>query len=231
MSYTSYLLKITFLGLFLLAFSQLKSSDVTSEYLKNKPGSGTLDKTRWGKIRNDYKYKAPKIEPKQKEKTLPKFSFSFGSAAWFKFFAYLMLFAIIILIFYYIIKFGLFKDNKLNKSEVSYLINDAFEDINNLVIDPLLMDAIKNQNYKLATRLQFLAVLQLLNHRKLIHWKRDFTNQVYKQQLWNHKFFSHFNQVCLVYEKVWYGDYSISLSDYETLDHKFNHLKVSINSN
>ena len=215
---------------FLMLFFNLNSAftaNLTDDYLKSNPQGNSLDKKRWEKLKDDYKYKTIKIDTTQKTKiNTPSV---FGDSGWFKVMVWLAIIVLVGLIIYLLARLG-FLDKKSLQKKVLFDINKEPDDINNLEIDPLLAAALKNKDYKLATRLRFLTLLQLLNKRKLIQWKRDKTNRDYIHQLRENDIYSSFGEVCHIYESVWYGNYPISEKQYDIVSEKFTHILSLISS-
>ena len=212
----------------ILNLNSAYTANLTDDYLKSKPGGNTLDKKRWEKLKDDYKYKSIKIDTTQKVKVNPPSEF--GNSGWFKVFVWLAVILLAGFIIYLLARLG-FLDNKSLQKKVSFDINMEPEDINTLEIDPLLAAALKNKDYKLATRLRFLTLLQVLNNRKLIQWKRDRTNREYIHQLREKDIYGPFRQICLIYESVWYGNYPINEEQYSMVGKKFTHISSLISGN
>ncbi len=214
----------------LLSFNAGYSSDVTNDYLQSKPGGNSFDNKRWEKLKGNYKYKTPKIDnTKSKTQNLIKPFFS-GSSAFLRLLAYILIFLLIALVVYLLVRNGFLGDKLLKKKSLNFDISNDPEDINDLEIDPLLMEALKKGDYRLATRFRFLGLLQLLNQRKYINWKRENTNRYYVQQLFGNEIQLSFKQLALIYESIWYGDYFIDEARYQLIDKLFKHSFSVINT-
>ena len=226
------LLKIRwFIALIVLSsFNPCYSADGTNDYLQSKPGGNSFDTKRWEKLKGNYKYKTPKIDnAKSKTPNFRKPLFLSGSA-FLRLLAYILIFLLIALVVYLIVRNGFLGDKSLQKKSLNFDISNEPEDINDLEIDPLLMEALRNGDYRLATRFRFLALLQLLNQRKYINWKRENTNRYYFQQLFGNEIQLSFKQLALIYESIWYGDYFIDEARYQLIDKLFKHSFSVINT-
>lgn len=226
--YKGFLCRLLLILMVLVNYNPVYSVDRTDSYIQSKPGGNTFDKKRWEKLKNDYKYKSPKVDTTQKKKETQRKQISFAGG-WLKLFAYIAIFLLLAGIIYLIARYGLAGDRHFQNNSIDFDVNAEPEDINDIVIDPLLAEALKNENYRLATRLRFLALLQALNHKKLIQWKRERTNLNYVQQLWGGNIQLPFRQLCLIYETVWYGNYPIDKNRYSEVDNKFNLLLQTVN--
>lgn len=214
----------------LSSFNPCYSADVTNDYLQSKPGGNSFDTKRWEKLKENYKYKTPKIDnTKSKTQNLIKPFFS-GSSAFLRLLAYILIFLLIALVVYLLVRNAFLGDKLLKKKSLNFDISNDPEDINDLEIDPLLMEALKKGDYRLATRFRFLALLQLLNQRKYINWKRENTNRYYVQQLFGNEIQLSFKQLALIYESIWYGDYFIDEARYQLIDKLFKHSFSVINT-
>lgn len=217
-----------FFLILLLGFSIANGADLTNSYLKSKPGGNSLDKKRWENLKDDYKYKSPKADTtRQKTGTPVRFSM-YGDAGWFKLIAWIIVFLIIGAIIYMLARFGFLGEKNKKNISIPFDINKEPTDINDLDIDPLLIAALKNKDYRLAIRLKFLALLQLLNNNKRIIWKRNKTNREYIYELKDFKFHVMFRQLCLIYESAWYGNYPINEAGYQIAVEKFAHISIQI---
>ena len=212
----------------LITMSPSYSADRTDDYLSNKPGGNSLDKNKWEKIKDDYKYKSPKLEEASPSKPSAPGIFQFPGIA--SLLAYAAIFILFAGLIYLLVRNGFLGRDSIKNNPVAYSINIDPHDINDFDVDPLLKEALKNKDYRLAIRLRFLAVLQLLNTKKLITWKRDRTNFHYLQQIKGNPIRLPFGQVSLIYEKAWYGDYPIHETQYHQADETFNSLISMINN-
>jgi hypothetical protein len=72
-------------------------------------------------------------------------------------------------------------------------------------LDPHLQKAIDNKEFTLAIRLYYLSILKELTLSNWIRWKKEKTNQHYLFELKENNHFAAFQQVTLIFERVWYG--------------------------
>jgi hypothetical protein len=84
--------------------------------------------------------------------------------------------------------------------------------------DRLLAAAIAEDNFREAVRLYFVAILKELILKELIQWKKDKTNETYTNELNRTVFGASFANCVRLYEYVWYGNYSLSLETYGSIE-------------
>lgn len=214
-----------------LSLNPCYSADVTNDYLQSKPDGNSFDNKRWEKLKDDYKYKTPKIDNTKSKAPNFKKPFFSGNSAFLRLLAYIVIFLLIALVIYLLARNGFLGDKSLQKKSLNFDISNEPEDITDLEIDALLIEALKNEDYKLATRLRFLSLLQLLNQKNYIKWKRERTNKYYSQLLSGNKIQLHFKQLALIYESIWYGDYYIDENRYQSVDKLFKSAFSVINTN
>jgi len=95
---------------------------------------------------------------------------------------------------------------------------EDLEDIQEIDATAYYKQAIKNGDYRLALRMQFIKSLQLLSKKEIIHWKNDKTNRIYIREIENRNIRNDFRQISLVYEKIWYGNLAIDLPTFQELE-------------
>ncbi|MDP3146778.1 MAG: hypothetical protein Q8N66_15320 [Bacteroidota bacterium] len=120
----------------------------------------------------------------------------------------------------------------LSKSEMVSLIKpkpkatsfnfiDVVEDLNKINFEEKIKAALKEEDYRLATRWAYLKILFLLDKNKLIEFASYKTNIDYKYELKNKKHQIDFVRLSYIYEFVWYGKFVISSSDYSERETEF----------
>jgi len=211
-----------------IAFLRLTAKDVTESYLKSKPNGNTLDEKKWDKLKDDYKYKSIEIDTTkkvQKAKKTPNMSMRLN---WIEILAYLFVFALITLVLYLLFRYGYFGSKELKNKKTLFSVIENPEDIDSLDIDPLLAEALKNKEFRLALRLKYLALLKLLSNQGLIKWKREFTNRNYADQLRESTFYGSFIQSTFIYESGWYGNYVVDEGVYLKSEQLFKQIENQI---
>lgn len=70
-------------------------------------------------------------------------------------------------------------------------------------------------DFRLATRLGYLAVLKTLSDQGLINWQPDKTNHAYLHELSNNELRSSFREATQQFEYVWYGELPLAAALYQ----------------
>ncbi|MBC8768760.1 hypothetical protein H4O18_12220 [Arenibacter sp. BSSL-BM3] len=109
-------------------------------------------------------------------------------------------------------------------------INLAEEHIESLDLDVLVNDAIKQRNYRLAIRYQYLKVLKTLSQQQIIEWHYEKTNQDYEKEIKVPAIKLLFKDVSYLYDHIWYGEQEIDEHKYMAAQMKFTNLN-NIGSN
>jgi hypothetical protein len=105
---------------------------------------------------------------------------------------------------------------------------DLGENIFILPYQDLLNKAIKDKNYRLATRILYLQTLKLLSENGIIKFKPDSTNIHYLMQLNNTSYYNDFFKVTRHYEYVWYGKFDVTPEMYEKISQDFSTMQKKI---
>ncbi|MFD0989763.1 hypothetical protein ACFQ1R_06625 [Mariniflexile jejuense] len=99
------------------------------------------------------------------------------------------------------------------------------ENIKDINFDTLITDALKENNYRLATRYLYLKSLKLLTNKNSIEWHYDKTNSDYINEIKDENTKSAFKRISYIYDYVWYGEFPIdeivfekNKSDFEKLN-------------
>ncbi len=103
-------------------------------------------------------------------------------------------------------------------------ISDNMDSSVNLDYGALLVKYKEDKNYRLAVRILYLQLLQLLNEKHVITYQANFTDSHYLKQLEKSPFYHSFYGVTRHYEYVWYGGFQVSYSQFEKIETDFIHL-------
>lgn len=104
-------------------------------------------------------------------------------------------------------------------------INLSEEHIEYLDLETLLKDAIKDNNYRLAVRYQYLKALKALSQNNIIEWQYEKTNADYQKEITTPKIKAIFKDVSYAYDYIWYGEQPIDQDTYKAAAGKFSALK------
>jgi len=98
----------------------------------------------------------------------------------------------------------------------------------NTDFERLVIQALQQQNYRLAVRYRYLQSLQLLAARGRIEMAVDKTNYEYVRSIKDAALQKDFAAITLGYEYVWYGEFNLDEQLYRRLDNNFTAFKQKI---
>lgn len=84
------------------------------------------------------------------------------------------------------------------------------DNIHEMDFAKLIEDAVRNNDYRLAIRLQFLQALKVLSDKNLIHWQPGKTNHDYVNELQKAELKAGFQELNFYFEYAWYGNFIIA---------------------
>ncbi|MPQ46390.1 hypothetical protein GCQ56_05150 [Marinifilum sp. N1E240] len=91
--------------------------------------------------------------------------------------------------------------------------------------------ALKNKEYRLAVRYQFLASLKTLSKLDFIIWKSEKTNYDYILEIKDTNIKTEFSELSALYEAIWYGNFPIVQEDYTSIGNDFERFNSMFNTN
>lgn len=95
------------------------------------------------------------------------------------------------------------------------------ENIHKIDFEKEIKNAIKNQNFRLATRFLYLQLLKVLNKTDYINWQPGKTNSSYQHELDNTDISNSFKRLSGMYEYSWYGHFELNQDEFEQLSKEF----------
>jgi hypothetical protein len=132
-----------------------------------------------------------------------------------------------LIVFYVLIKFllqtplsSVFKTEDKAIDGFSYVE----ENIKQIDFDKLISKALKETNYRLATRYLYLKALKSLAHKKTIEWHFEKTNSDYLNEIKDLKLRALFKRISYIYDYVWYGEFPIDEASFNKNKDDFNKL-------
>lgn len=122
---------------------------------------------------------------------------------------------------------GVFKSNSkkiYNESDFGF-IEENLSEIN---LNDLIVKAENEQNYPLAIRYLHYQNLQNLDKKGLIEWNPKKTNQQFINQIKQENIQTSFANNTKVFNQIWFGEFRIDATQYQTFKAMFNQLNQSI---
>ncbi len=153
----------------------------------------------------------------------------FGNRAAFFVFSHLdiiILVIALIIIYLYFRKTHFNTLNFKNKNIDTSILALQDKDIHEINFDKLIAKALKDKDYKLAIRYQYLNMLKRLNEAELIHWQAYKTNFDYYLEIKPRELKEHFRELSILFEYVWYGKSSIQQEDYNEIEQEYKDLTI-----
>lgn len=114
------------------------------------------------------------------------------------------------------------KNAKIHNPDLN--MNELEMNLDKIDPDQFLSKVLEGSDYKTAVRLLFLSTLRQLHLIKWIHWKKDKTNYDFLREMRTREQYKAFRELTLAFEIVWYGDTSISESQYRRIKEKYDSL-------
>ena len=107
-------------------------------------------------------------------------------------------------------------------------IDLAEQHIEAIDLDALMESALKNKDYRLAVRYQFLKVLKVLSQKHIIDWHFEKTNTDYAREIKEDRLQKEFKKASYIYENIWYGEQPIDATGYGKTETRFRALNQVI---
>lgn len=107
-----------------------------------------------------------------------------------------------------------------SKSTMPVYFSNDIQDIKNLPIEKLLLEAEKNLDYKLMIRYTYLLILRNLHNKELIQWEIHKSNYDYLYETKALDIALDFKRLTINYEFVWYGDFNLEQKLGESIFHE-----------
>jgi len=108
------------------------------------------------------------------------------------------------------------------------LVSEEEEIIKTKDIKELIAKALKNNDYRLAIRYQYLYILQLLEKKGIISWEQQKTNHEYEREITDASLQNHFRNITYLYDFVWYGNFDIDKNDFSKASKIFTSIENKI---
>lgn len=230
---------IRFLWLFMvLIVGQIwcKADDATSDYLR-KPATGSVSQDDyWKNLKDDYRYRSiqpkkqvPRKRTRKTPETIPTEQNNPAIWSWQDIVRYVLVFALLTMILYLIVRYGKFnwQSGPKIKAEINAKSGKP-EEMEALEFERLIQEALKDNDYRLAMRYRFLALLYLLVRNKKVRWARDHTNRQYADQIDLPELRGLFQKASGAYETGWYGNAEAGEEQFEYLETLFNGVRSKL---
>ncbi len=116
---------------------------------------------------------------------------------------------------------GGFFVKETTKNKVRVLEEEEEKHVKDRNFDLLIANAVKQQNYRLATRYLYLQLLQKLSGAGVIEFAADKTNSEYIRELTGKSYKAEVAALTVYYDYVWYGEFAIDATQFAKLEKRF----------
>ena len=232
------------LGFVLCFATDFYANDATKAYQNENLTVKKIDQTKWKESAQGMRFsKKPKAKKTKKKKevkntsgtgTTPPPPPREPSTFTFKDFAQTTLIFLAVIVLAFVIFKVVVGDAILVNKEVKRRKPVTLEEIETNLqeadVEGFLKQALANENYRLAIRLYYLAIIKELSGKGAIEWKKDKTNGDYRRELQrkNHPKLKDFRAVTRIFEYVWYSDMAFDGGQFEEVRINFKDLLASI---
>lgn len=144
---------------------------------------------------------------------------------------YILLGILLAFILYLLLRTVDWKNKKVNKKKIGD--EDKFENLTftKSELELAIENALKQGNYREAVRIYFLAVIKTLRDRGHISWERRKTNYAYLYEVHAKSYYNRFETATRVFEVVWYGNRTVTLSDFQSIEPSYKLLLSEVENN
>lgn len=217
-------------------FSQTPAAE--QRYLEERFAPAHFKEERWQKATRGLEYTLQPRKPDPKKKQAERGSGgrlkpgregsdnSGNAAAAFKFIAVVFLAALAGFLIYQLTRGA--RNKKIKPTALRLFAEQMEGDLPNEGLESYLREAERQGQYALAIRFFYLSVLQALQDRQLIRWKKDKTNRAYVMELRQMPFAEGFRNCTRIFDKVRYGEYFPEEAEYRVIAALFRQLLQQI---
>lgn len=225
----------TILLLLLLGFAPGKGQDSTTSeerYLRSRIEQRSLDRNQWADLTEGLDYTEKKrrssrqgSDQNDSREQSRNFNplFGEGTGAAITRFLLIALGAIgIALLVRSILGYGRPRDKKISRSTAAGInIQKIEENIHEADLNDFIDQAKAKEDFNLAIRLYYLAILKELSQQKLIKWKAEKTNREYLKEMRKQKSIGDFRELTRIFERYWYGELPLNFAAFAQLEPVF----------
>ena len=108
-----------------------------------------------------------------------------------------------------------------------YTLAEVEDKILEVDLDRILAEALLDQDYRLALRINFLIIIKMLAVNGNIIWKKEKTNWEYFNEVKDKNIALKFKEIITPFETIWYGEHELNENQYMRLQPMYESFKVS----
>ncbi len=118
---------------------------------------------------------------------------------------------------------------KPKPKSTSFNFSDITEDLNTINFNLKIAEALKQFDYRMAIRWQYLKILFMLDKKQIINFAPFKTNIDYSNELKGNNVHQGFIKVSRIYEYTWYGQFTLTEAIYKNNSLEFETIEKQIN--
>ena len=196
--------------------------------LKAEESKPVLDEKTWEKVTKNVDY--TENEREKRTWNFPNFNIDINPKA----VQYVFFFIIIGALLFFLVKYIMaLQSTRADEEHLRIFEVDSLDEAEanpmNADLEKLIQKLIQNKDYRGAIRANFLLILQLLNRKELIEWKKPKTNFDYVNEISKQDYHADFYALTQYFEWIWYGNHTIEQPTYKELEQEFKTLVSTIN--
>ena len=193
----------------------------------------SIDESRWEKATEDREYfelsekKPPKeVEEEESDLDVP---FDWSSISWL---VYILIGVLVVFVVFLLVQVITTKQNtRVKATELDYQsIEDIKENLEEAELDRFLRLAIEEGDFRLAIRIMYLMMLQEMQRREWIDYRKDKTNFNYVMEMGSRPEGMEFTRLTQAFELIWYGNVDFGAKQFEVVRPPFNNYLDSLKS-
>lgn len=123
------------------------------------------------------------------------------------------------IILYFIIRYQTKMNGMFSRKNEHSDFEEINEDIHSIDFPVQIANALDDNDYRLAIRLQYLYLLKFLSDKQMIHWYAGKTNDAYVHEIkiqYHEALYNAFQRISHLFDYVWYGATTVVKEDYDT---------------
>jgi len=141
---------------------------------------------------------------------------------------YLIVFGLFVFVVWLFFKLNIGAKLLKSKPKPEVFYTNEEEIIKSKHIPELIEKAILEKDFRLAVRYYYLLLLKKLAENKMITYEFDKTNSDYIKEITQETICSYFIKATTMYDYIWYGNFTVSESDFKKAQQIFNTLEQQI---
>jgi len=197
----------------------------TTSYGQSGPGD-SLSRQRWEELTKKLDYGEVTERPPQPDKSPPSAPIDGNGASALRILLFILAGAGVAILVAMLLGVGKPRDKNLNGNAID--ITTLEEDLPGAELDDYLARALQQEDYRLAVRLHYLQLLQLLSEKEHILWKVDKTDREYLLETASHPWHNELETLTALFERIRYGRLRIDRPTYGAVRARFEALHQRI---